>query len=146
MKLKFRYRVLLWAAPVLAAACNVLLAIATYAHHGFSVAWRCIRAAGRRIKQAYGRMLFHLLRLRIHYFAQVSEKAKCPACGVRAQHKIQWADMYQAVMHECGRCKAHWGEKPLVKLEAWFVKPLPLPGEQPMDSEVKTTTKIRQVV
>lgn len=146
MKLKLRYRVLRWAAPILAEAWTLLLAMATYAHHGLSIASRCIKAAGRRMKQGYGRIVFHLLRLRIHYLAQVSETAKCPACGVRAKHKIQWADVYQAVMHECGRCKAHWGEKPLVKLEAWFVKPLPLPGEQPRDSEVKTTTKIRQVV
>lgn len=126
-------------------AAALAMHLAAICHHGFVLLASGLRRSGRAVKTSYARLTLYLTRLRVRYFVQVSEKAKCPACGIRAEHRIAWADEYQAVMHECARCKAHWGERPVVRLEAWQVKPMPMPGEQPVDSTPKTTTKIHQV-
>ena len=128
LTLKFKYRTLRVAVRVI---------------HGFVQAWEKLCTVTVAL---YDRAKFNLVRLRVHYLVEVSESAKCPACGIRQKHKIQWVDDYQSVMHECARCKAHWGEKPVAKLEAWKVKPMPMPDEEQSSEEVKTTSKIRQVV
>lgn len=145
MRLNLRHRVLQRLGPVLIGTVAVALRIAAVIHDGWMLLVRAARACGRKFKAAYTRLTLQLAKLRVHYFVEVSSKAKCPACGIREKHQIIWSDIYQAVMHECARCKAHWGERPIATLEAWKVQPIPLPDEQRIDPQPKTTTKIRQV-
>lgn len=150
MKLKLRHRILQRLAPVLIEASALGLRIAAVLHDVFLLAQYGVQLSYRRLRVTlrtwHNRLTVAIAKRRIHYFVEVSEKAKCPACGIRAKHQIAWSDVYQAVMHECSRCKAHWSERPIVKHEAWHVQPMPIPGEQPAESQPKTTTKIHQVV
>lgn len=146
--MKLIHRTLRRFTPLLIESAAALLHVGAWFHHAFVVVAITAVSLVRRVRMAmrdlYARLILQFVRLRVHYFVEVSEKAKCPACGVRAKHRIVWSDTYQAVMHECERCKAQWGEPPVAKLESWHVKPLPVPGEP--DSQPRTTSKIRQVV
>ncbi len=66
-------------------------------------------------------MVVRAMRWYIQYFVAVSDKAKCPACGVRTQHKMRYEAVYRAVIHTCARCTAQWGEQAVVKTEQWQV-------------------------
>jgi hypothetical protein len=56
----------------------------------------------------------------------VNDQAKCPACGLRAQHKIKYVPDYEKVFHQCGRCDAEWGEKTIQPPEKWrVIHPIP---------------------
>ena len=76
-----------------------------------------------------------LIRLIIYYRVEISHKAKCPACGRRDWHKLEWVPHFEKVMHrhtkrtirhwlfwkhEVG-CDAIWGENPVAAAELWRV-------------------------
>ena len=71
-----------------------------------------------------------LIRRHVHYFVQVSGNAKCPACGIRKKHKVEWAEAYERVMHACSRCSAHWAESPVASIDLWRVKTVSEPPKQ----------------
>lgn len=60
-----------------------------------------------------------LLRLYVHFMVQANSKAKCPACGIRAEHDVRWSDVVSALIHVCKRCFAVWGEKPITAADQW---------------------------
>ena len=77
----------------------------------------------RRIwKNASDAVIKSFIRLKVHYFIEVSESAKCPACGIRKKHNIEWSEDYEKVMHSCARCKARWAESPVAGIDLWRVK------------------------
>lgn len=88
-------------------------------------------------------------RLWIYYFVKVNRHAKCPACGRRDVHKIEWSPVYEHVMHQHNTpevgCGAIWGEKPLLSIELWRVT-TPL-GQAPIDEGMierkDVTTNVR---
>jgi len=59
------------------------------------------------------------VRLYVHFFVQSSSSAKCPCCGIREEHKMQWSEMLQKLLHVCTRCRAMWAESPLVEAAKW---------------------------
>ncbi len=60
-----------------------------------------------------------VLRLYIHYRVQADGRAKCPACGIRAEHDIRWAEQVGALVHVCKRCFAVWTEQPMISAAQW---------------------------
>jgi hypothetical protein len=59
--------------------------------------------------------------------AVVDPCMKCPSCGAR-QGEIKWYgnlvwpdNKKGAIVHTCKVCSARWGEKPIVKAEAWDI-------------------------
>jgi len=58
-------------------------------------------------------------RIGVHLFAEIDERMKCPACGVREKHRILFSPHVRQVVHTCGRCSAQWAEPPVVKADAW---------------------------
>lgn len=60
-----------------------------------------------------------ILRLYVLHFVQSDSKAKCPACGIRAEHDVRWSDVASALIHVCKRCFAVWSEQPLVDAAQW---------------------------
>jgi hypothetical protein len=60
-----------------------------------------------------------IVRLYVHFFVQSSSTAKCPCCGIREKHKMQWSEMLVKLMHVCARCHAMWAESPLVEAAKW---------------------------
>jgi len=60
-----------------------------------------------------------LLRLYVHFMVQANSKAKCPACGIRAEHEVRWSDVASALIHVCKRCVAVWSEQPMVNVAQW---------------------------
>ena len=53
--------------------------------------------------------------------AQISLRAKCPACGCRELHKIMFHRDYNKVIHGCARCGSEWGEDPIVPVTRWLI-------------------------
>jgi hypothetical protein len=53
---------------------------------------------------------------------KVSDTAKCPACGIRQKHSIQFAEDYACVLHTCGLCKAEWGSNTILPYDKWKVE------------------------
>ena len=61
------------------------------------------------------------LRLYVHFFVRASLKEKCPACGHRAKHGIEWQREVQALFHECAVCHAFWKEPPILNAQSWNI-------------------------
>ena len=59
----------------------------------------------------------------IHTFGdkKIRPDAKCPACGVRKLHKIQYSEVYHSVLHRCEQCSAEWGTEPIYPFEKWQI-------------------------
>jgi len=53
---------------------------------------------------------------------QVNPRAKCPSCGIKQGHVIQYSRDYEAVIHVCGQCKAEWAEPTVLPVERWRIK------------------------
>lgn len=53
--------------------------------------------------------------------SKVSDRARCPGCGIIARHKIEFAPRYEKVFHTCGRCSAVWPEEPIIPGDQWRI-------------------------
>jgi len=56
---------------------------------------------------------------------KVSNSLKCPACGIRQEHKMTFSETYQALIHQCARCSAEFASPPVVAAEKWHIERLP---------------------
>lgn len=70
----------------------------------------------------------HFLKLARIRMEKRSLTEKCPACGHRAPHKIEWtakltfADNTRgAIVHTCAICGAEFGERPVIPSKFWLV-------------------------
>lgn len=59
--------------------------------------------------------------LRLFTDKKISRRQKCPSCGVRKKHRIEWSNLYECVMHYCPDCKAEYGTKPVQDISTWRV-------------------------
>jgi len=50
---------------------------------------------------------------------QISNRAKCPACGHR-ENGIRFDPERKLIVHICHICRAEWGELPVLPAEAWI--------------------------
>lgn len=66
----------------------------------------------------------------IYFFAQANQSAKCPACGIRALHELQFHPLAQQLVHGCKRCHATWAEPALVDPNLWHTVPKVQPQER----------------
>ncbi len=80
------------------------------------VGWRVVTWPVRAVAGVVASLL---LRLYLFYFVQANSKAKCPACGVRAEHDVRWSDAAAHLVHVCKRCLAVWAEEPCVQYSRW---------------------------
>ena len=71
------------------------------------------------VRWLFARIVITAVRFYIFYFVQSDSKAKCPGCGIRAQHDIRWSNDVSALIHVCKRCFAVWSEQPVTAVEAW---------------------------
>jgi len=56
---------------------------------------------------------------------KIDLKAKCPACGHRQDHKLEYNPQYECIIHTCSRCFAEWGQAPVVSASRWKVVSVP---------------------
>jgi hypothetical protein len=89
--------------------------------------------------RAYRSLRANCVRLYVHFFVQSSSTAKCPCCGVRAEHKMQWAEVLEKLMHVCARCHAAWAESPLVDAAKWKTQLEVAEGQPDADGNKNTT-------
>lgn len=61
----------------------------------------------------------HALRLYVYLLVQANSRAKCPCCGVREKHKMQFGVGLRKLVHFCARCGANWAEEPMVSADRW---------------------------
>lgn len=53
---------------------------------------------------------------------RISPRAKCPSCGCRKKHKIQFSRVYNAILHQCVQCGAEWGVDPIYPVGKWLLQ------------------------
>jgi len=68
---------------------------------------------------------YYILYARLILDVIVSSHSKCPSCGTRQEHKIQFSRGYNKVIHQCPRCSAEWGEDPVLPVERWQIVQVP---------------------
>jgi C4-type Zn-finger protein len=61
-----------------------------------------------------------LAALYMHYFVRSDKRAKCPACGYRKKHAVQFIPVARQILHTCVYCKAEWMENPMIPAEKWM--------------------------
>jgi len=87
------------------------------------VAWAIVQLTWRGATSPFRWIAGHLtslvLRAYIHYCVQSNSRAKCPACGIRAEHGVRWGESVGALVHVCKRCFAVWTEQPMVDASKW---------------------------
>ena len=59
--------------------------------------------------------------IRVFLDRRISNRQKCPACGIRQKHKIKWDPDYECVMHFCGHCEAKFPTPPVQNINTWRV-------------------------
>jgi hypothetical protein len=60
----------------------------------------------------------------------VSDKLKCPACGIRQAHKMSYSETYMALLHICSRCNAEFASPTIVDPSKWMVERPPTNQER----------------
>lgn len=104
------------------------------AGRGFILSAHATRSRGLRYWREYTEQrdrLIHLSnQLYIHYRVRCNLKRKCPACGHRVLHKIQWSPAHKHILHTCPVCGAVSPELPVFKATAWEVGVLPVAMQQ----------------
>lgn len=63
------------------------------------------------------------VRVYIRFFAirRASDRATCPACGIRMPHKMAYDGLFERLIHTCARCNADWPEAPVLPADKWRV-------------------------
>jgi hypothetical protein len=78
---------------------------------------------------------YTILYIRVFRDKRISDQMKCPACGCRKKHKIQFLVALRAVVHRCELCTAEWSVDPVIPADKWvLIRPensKALPFEEP---------------
>jgi hypothetical protein len=83
-----------------------------------------------------------LLRLYVHYFVQADSRAKCPGGGIRAKHDLRWVEIYEKVVHVCGRCHVAWADAPIVDARRWKLQ-LDVVEDETANPDGTTTSSVQ---
>lgn len=67
--------------------------------------------------------------LRFIHDASMSSRERCPACGVKQEHEMHYAEDYERVIHVCARCKAEYGLPTVIPVGRWRISRPPEEGE-----------------
>ncbi len=80
------------------------------------------------------------VRLWVYYTLQANGRAKCPCCGTRTKHRVQYSDALGVLVHNCARCSAYWSEACMVDPTKWRIAAVLEDAEQVDADGTRTTT------